>query len=311
MRCDHSIRRVLPILGCLAAFASTAVAFEGRIHAVMIQGNETNALLYTVGTNLVRVEMTATNWPNAVNILDRNTGTLTLLFPNNRSFVHCKPTTEAPTVGAPGFAMPMPATPVVPPGVSPQPPTIPAMPTMPPRPALPNMPSPPSGIAAPASAAPGSGLPAMPTRPAMPNVPGASGMPAMPPMPAMPMMPGEKLELKATGQTTNLLGFACEQYDMTQRGETLEVWATGQLFPYQPYLPNQPHRLGPQRLEEQWPALLTSRKLFPLRASLRYGTGTERFRFEVQSVTPGKLTDEDAKLFEPPAGYLEIQPLPF
>ena len=134
-------------------------------------------------------------------------------------------------------------------------------------------------------------------------------MPAM----SMPMMPGmmEKMELQATGQKTNLLGFACQQYVLKQRGETLEIWATDQLLPYQPYVQNQPHRFGPQRIEEQWPGILTSRKLFPLLATLRYDNGAERFRFEVQSVTPQKLTDEEAKLFHPPAGYFEVEPLPF
>jgi hypothetical protein len=44
---------------------------------------------------------------------------------------------------------------------------------------------------------------------------------------------------------------------------------------------------------------------------LKFDNGAERFRFEVKSVTPQKLTDEDAKLFQPPDGYMEIQPLPF
>jgi hypothetical protein len=136
-------------------------------------------------------------------------------------------------------------------------------------------------------------------------------MPSMPAMPPMPMMPAAKLELQATGQKTNLLGYACEQYQLKQLGETLEVWATDQLLPYQPYLQNQPHRFGPQRIEEQWPGMLTSRKLFPLLASLRYDNGAERFRFEVQSVTPDKITDPDGKLFQPPTDYHEIQPLPF
>jgi len=129
----------------------------------------------------------------------------------------------------------------------------------------------------------------------------------------MPLMTGmmEKMELQATGQKTNLLGFACQQYELKQRGETLEIWATDQLLPYQPYVQNQPHRFGPRGIEEQWPAMLTSRKLFPLLASLRYDHGAERFRFEVQSVTPQKLTDDDSKLFQPPAGWFEIQPLPF
>ena len=132
----------------------------------------------------------------------------------------------------------------------------------------------------------------------------------MPRMPK-PMIPNAKPELQSTGQKTNLLGFDCEQFELKQRGETLEIWATDQLFPYQPYLQNQPHRFGPQRIEEQWPGMLTSRKLFPLLASLRYDNGAERFRFEVQSVTPQKLTEEEAQLFQPPAGWFEIQPLPF
>jgi len=330
----HNFQRLLPIVGCITALASAADAFEGRINAVMIQGNQTNALLYTVGTTLLRVEMTATNWPNPVDIVDRSSGALTLLFPNNRSFVHLKPAAEAATVGAPGrpgMPMPpgvlppgigsqsapvappmptMPNMPALPPGVGPQPQTTPAMPPMPPRPVMPNM-----------SVAPG--MPPMPNMPALPQGVGPqsqagpmtpqAGTLAPPGLPPMPMMPGmmEKMELQATGQKTNLLGFACQQYQLKQRGETLEIWATDQLFPYQPYLQNQPHRFGPQRIEEQWPGMLTTRKLFPLLASLRYDNGAERFRFEVQSVTPQKLTDEEAKLFQPPEGWFEIQPLPF
>jgi hypothetical protein len=267
MRYAHNFHRVLPIMSCCVALTTAAVAFEGRINVVVIQGNQTNALLYTVGTDSLRVEMTATNWPNPVDVLDRNSGTLTLLFPNNRSFVHLKSATDAATVGAPGM-----------PGI---PAPIGAGPDRPPIP-------------------PGVGPQAQ------------SGMSSMPPMP-MPMMPGmmDKMELQATGQKTNLLGLACQQYQLKYRGETLEIWATDQLFPYQPYVQNQPHRFGPRRIEEQWPAMLTSRKLFPLLARLRYDNGVERFRFEVQSVTPQKITDDEAKLFQPPDGWFEIQPLPF
>jgi|ERR1039458_2268572 hypothetical protein len=209
--------------------APSAIAFEGRIYSVIIRGNETNALLYTVGTNSLRVEMTATNWPNPVDILDRNSGALTLCFPGNRTFVHLKPAADSTTTSAPGMpSIPMPPG-GLPPGIGPQSalgvPATPAMPNLPNRPALP----------------PGVG----------PQSGSAPGMPAMPAMPMMPM-PGEKLEFLATGQKTNLLGFACEQYQLKQREETLEVWATDQLLPYQPYVQNQPHHFGPQRIEEQW-----------------------------------------------------------
>ena len=319
MRYAHNFQRVLPILGCLAALASTAVGFEGRIHAVMSQGNETNALLYTATMTSLRVEMTATNWPNPVDILDRDSGALTLLFPNNRSFVHLNPATDAATAAAPGpLGMPMPPG-GLPPGIGPQ--SAPAAPSMP---AMPNMPALPPGVGPQTQTTPAMPpMPAMPARPQPPvglppgvgpqsaGGPGASGMPSMPAMPMIPMMPAAKLELQVTGQKTNLLGFACQQYVLKQRGETLEIWATDQLLPYQPYVQNQPHRFGPQRIEEQWPGMLTSRKLFPLLATLRFDNGTERFLFEVQLVTPQKLTHEEAKLFQPPAGYFEIQPLPF
>jgi hypothetical protein len=64
-------------------------------------------------------------------------------------------------------------------------------------------------------------------------------------------------------------------------------------------------------MEERWGGLLAAKKLFPLRAVLLFDNNTEHFRFEVTSVKPGKLTDENAGLFQPPPGWFEIQPLPF
>jgi hypothetical protein len=284
MRHAYKFRLIIVTLSSLAAFASTALAFEGRISAVMVHGSQTNALLYTVGTNSLRAEMTATNWPNPVDILDRNSGVLTLLFLNNHSFMRLPPTTETARItGAPGMPAPSSA---LPPGSGPRS----AAPGVPAMPAMPNMPALPPGVGPQSAATPGA-------------TPGFS----------MPIMPGmmEKAELEATGQVTNLLGFACQRYELKQHGESMEIWATDQLLPYQPYLQNQPHRFGPRRIEEQWGQLLANRKLFPLLASLRYDNGTERFRFEVTSVTPQKLADEDAKLFQPPSGWFEMRPPPF
>ena len=288
----------------------SAFCFEGRINAELTQGNQTSTLLYTAGTNFLRVEMTATNWPNPVDILDRNSGELTLLFPNNRSFVRLKLAVENSSTMPPGFPQ-MPGG--VPPGVGPPSPPVGL-------PAMPNLPTP-QGIGPKNLPV----MPASPSMPAMPNLPpgvdpqpvpfgappnGAGGTPALP-MPMMPPPMMQKLELQDTGQRTNLLGFACEQYEIKQRGETMEIWATDQLFPFQPYLQNQPHRFGPRMLEQQWPELVKAKKLFPLLTTLKFDNGAERFRFEVQSVTPQKLTDDDAKLFQAPTNYFEIQPLPF
>ena len=74
---------------------------------------------------------------------------------------------------------------------------------------------------------------------------------------------------------------------------------------------NQPHRFGPRLIEDQWPELLKARKLFPLLAVLKFDNGVERYRFEVKAVTAEKVVDPEGKLFQPPPGYQELQPLPF
>src|SRR5271154_5222655 len=84
---------IAPIVSSLV-IGHSSFAFEGRITATVTRGNQADALLYTVGTNFLRVEMTVTNWPNPVDILDRNSGELTLLFLNNRSFVRLKPAAD-------------------------------------------------------------------------------------------------------------------------------------------------------------------------------------------------------------------------
>jgi hypothetical protein len=347
MRRACQFKLAVAITGCVAALAPTAFAFEGRINAVVSQGTEPTPLRYTVGTNFLRIEVTTTNWPNPVDIMDRNSGALTLLFPHNRSYVRLKSASE--TSSAPPGLPQMPS--ALPPGVGPQlrSPSVPVMPNLPTSPGtpgnlppgigptnvpgipvpprIPRMPERPAMPTAPAGLPPGvgpqasvpgtsgatphaaGGTPALPML-MMPNPPAAGGMPSMTAMPMMPMM-GEAMELEATGEKTNLLGYACEKFEIKQRGETMEIWATDGLLPFQNYVRNQPPRFGPRMIEEQWAGLVTAKKLFPLRASLHFEEGAEQYRFEVQSITPQKLTEEDLKLFLPPDGYFEIQPLPF
>jgi hypothetical protein len=310
----------------LLLLASQAGAFEGRITAASTRGTQTAPLLYTVGTNQLRIEVTATNRPHPVNLVDLSSGTLTLLFPHNRSFVRLKPAREdaaAPFPGAPGMPLPPSG---LPPGIGPQSAGTPTAPVMPNLPTAPHTPAPPAGIGP-------TNLPGVPVPPAMPQmpaplaglppgigpqpsgmsgIPGPSGLaPGMPPMPMRPMGIMEKAELKATGQKTNLLGFACARYELKQRGEVMEIWATDQLFPFQAYQQNQPRRFRPLMLEEQWPGLLKARQLFPLLVTLRFENGSERYRFEVKSIRPDKVADLDGQLFQPPPGYLELEPLPF
>jgi hypothetical protein len=278
-------------------------------------------LLYTVGENLLRIDVTGSDRPNPIDIVDLKSGAKTLVFPHNRSFVRLKPASESREAGTAASA---PAMPTPPPGIGPQ-----AQPNsaIAGRPGAPPFPTPPGGLPpgiGPQSR-PGEAAPGFPTMPPMPGRPEGAGIPSMPPMPMMPPMMSEKIELKPTGKKEKILGFECQQYEIKQRGETMEIWATDKLLPFQPYVRNQQPRFGPRMLEEQWPELLTAKKLFPLRVSLHFDmpapptsrspaeivtpAGAERFRFEVKSVTPEKVKDE--KLFQSPEGYNEIQPLPF
>jgi hypothetical protein len=244
-----SLVLLLAVVPALSAFA-----FEGRIDVSVTHGDHVAGLLYTVATNCLRVESTETNRPYARNIVNLQTGDITLLLPRNRSFMRLKAASQ-------------------------------------------NGPQPLPGASGPGSLPPGVGPP-------------GGAPPGMPAMPMMPM-PGGQMELKATGQTTNLLGYACTGYEIKQRGETMQIWATDQLLAFQPWLQSQPHHFGPRRIGEQWGELLKAKKLFPLLATLRYDKGSERYRFEVKAIRPEHITDDDGKLFQPPTNYFEAHALQF
>lgn len=267
--------------------ASSLFGFEGRIAVVTTQRGQASSLLYTAGTNELRIEKTGTDWPYPRDLVNLQSGDIILLFPNNRSFVRLKQDSENVSSTPPGV-------PATPPGVGPT--NLPGMPAMPPMPYLPGLRQMPPGM--------GAGMP--------------GGMLAMPMMPP-PMM--DKMELTATDDSTNLLGYTCRKYVIKQRGEVMEIWATDKLFPFQAYRQNPPHRFGLRMIEEQWGDLLKARELFPLLAVLRIEVSpgpagaapapavAERLRFEVRSVTPEKITDDTQ--FQPPPDYREIRPLPF
>jgi hypothetical protein len=77
-------------LVALSSHSPDALAFEGRISATLTRGGETQTLLYTAATNQLRIERRETDHPYARDIVDRETGAVTLVFPHNRSFVRLK-----------------------------------------------------------------------------------------------------------------------------------------------------------------------------------------------------------------------------
>ncbi|MBU6409950.1 MAG: hypothetical protein KGR98_06145, partial [Verrucomicrobia bacterium] len=166
------MKPVIVAAAFMAAVCCLGAAFQGGITVAVSQGGQTRHLLYTVGTNSLRVECTDAGYPYPRDIVNMRSGAIIILFPNNRSFMKL-------------------------PGKSPAP-----------------------------SGSPMSRIGPMP-------VPGAPAMPMIP-------RPAEPLELKATGRTTNILGYACASYELINRAEVMDIWATKELPPFQPYLQGQP-----------------------------------------------------------------------
>lgn len=134
---------------------------------------------------------------------------------------------------------------------------------------------------------------------------GAMGF-GMPPM-AMAGPATPPLQLKATDQTTNLLGYACKKYEMGSRGDSAEIWATDRLIPFSIWRQNPLASFGPSGLREQWPDLLRQKKLFPLLAVVRTRGGQQLMRFEVAAIVADKDPGPDGKTFLPPADFTEVR----
>ncbi len=303
-KAKHLLRNIgLAALAALslrpAALLTAAPVFEGRIEALLRRGGEKQTLLYTAGARQLRIELSETNRPHARDIVDRQTGAVTLLFPHNRSFVRFKRAAAVPSPDTSGKSVP-PGRALQ--GVSPSSGAalsgssagIEAS-KLPGAPGVPRMPQPPSGLSKAIGPQPGGDAI-------------TAGMLATVPI---SMKSAEELELQATGRTTNLLGYSCQQFQVTQCGEVMEIWATDQLLPFQEYLANQPSRFGPKLLEDRWPELLNVRQLFPLLAILSVDHGSERLRFEVKAITQEKIADPEGRVFQPPPEYRQVEPRPF
>jgi hypothetical protein len=254
-------QKVLAVLITGLGIVCSASAFEGRIAATITQGGITETLLYTAGTNFLRIERKETDQPYPCDIVDLASDQMTLLYPHLRSFIRFSVSSQSNDTS----------------------------------PGLPQMPS-----ATPGAMAPGVG----PT-----GVPGAPS-PGMG-MPMMPRVSATHLELKDMGETMKLLGYSCEHYQIVQPNETMDVWATDQLLPFQAYLRSQPFRRGPVVIEQQWGQLLKDKKMFPLRAVLTLQGGREFFQFNISEINPEKIEDKDGSLSQVPAGYNEVQPFQF
>ncbi len=125
--------------------------------------------------------------------------------------------------------------------------------------------------------------------PVMPVVPKTSPTPR-------PGPPIATIEFRETGHKKRILGYPCGQYEILLGSQSVEIWATDQLAPFQPYLDHRPFSAEMQTVDTQWGDLLRAKKLFPLLAVSKSNGGVERFRFEVKSIAPEKLADNYVKL---------------
>jgi hypothetical protein len=297
-RAEHII---LAFFCCTVGFSVQGTGFEGKIHAIGGRTGEVSGLLYTVGTNCMRVEMTDTNFPNAIDLLDTSSGEITLVQPMNHTYLrfdpNSRPTLPGRNPGGPAFAPP--PMPAIQPGIPTGPPAVIGPTNLPGMPAMPSLPN---GL--PPGVGPQAGMPGAPAMQVMPATPAMNGM-------MQRRFPGMQFQLQAADGQTNLLGYECRRYLIQQHGETMEIWATDGLQPFQVYLPNQPPGFGMPMIEFQWSHLLAEKKLFPLYASLRGDNGVELYRFEVQSIAAGNLTANDIQNLRPPGDYIEIPARPF
>lgn len=320
-------------LACAVGLA--AQAFEGRIEAVQVRGDQAQHYVWQVGANRLSIVRTQTNQPEISNLVALDTGEITFVFPYNRSYVRYRPEQKSQTPdGLPDMPMPPGG---LPPGIGPQSGAaggmetpaapnrigpsgfsgLPEMPAIPVNPTV-KMPEMPAGM--PPNIGPSSSAQPNPVSlPAMAGLPEGMEMPEMPEGMEMPGFPGHpmagakrtlrrgEVEFTATGETTNLLGCTCSRYEIRDRRNVMEVWATDQLIPFHPWQPNVPPRdiLGRKSVDENWAELLQERKLFPLIATLKTESGESiLFEFKVSAITPEKGGDET--LFQPPADYHEM-----
>jgi hypothetical protein len=334
-------------------------AFEGTIETSLTRGNHSETVVYTMGTNQMHIARKETDRPYTQNIINLDTGEITLLFPRNGSYMRlAAPEKNRAPAGFPEMPLPPGG---LPPGIGPQsgpaaaprsttplnqpgPAHQPGWPEMPfapeGMPTLPNdmgsqmqMPPiqiPPNGFGRQSAGVPPSemSMPEMSPATLMPTH--SPGMATMPPPDGMHPLPDDidpaaglpegmappghesfrqsrKLEFAATGQTTNIMGFACSGYQLTQRDQIMHIWATDQLGPFRPLLQDIPMHQNPMsHLEESWGKMLQQKNLFPVMATLKNRSGeTNLTEFRIEIIKPERFGAENT-LFQPPADYMEI-----
>lgn len=113
-------------------------------------------------------------------------------------------------------------------------------------------------------------------------------------------------KIEKTGRTEKILGYDCDEYVVTDKGDSTAMWITEQLGSFMGLGTGNPMggMMGGRKAKADgaaWEQLLKGKKgWFPLRVVSRDAHGKEKFHLEAKKIEPDTLPDD---LFAPPAGF--------
>jgi len=117
----------------------------------------------------------------------------------------------------------------------------------------------------------------------------------------------QESKIEKTGRTETILGYLCEEYVTTDRGQTTAMWLTDKLGSFMGLSGGNPMSgmMGGRGAKASkpagWESLLKDKGgVFPLRVVVTDKSGKDSFRLEAKKIEPGALPDD---LFVPPAGF--------
>ncbi len=296
------------------------------------EGGRQTDVRYTVTVDEARLEaVEPTRPPSPVNLIDRATGTLTILRPHNRSVSTLaadawdarRNDTASPCL--PDGVGPNPAMPAAAPAtgrIGPDPSMLPPGTEPPERPGQTGMLSLPRDMP---------GMPVMSGAGMMPGIPGGPFADALPTMAMLAMgdRVDERGKLAAHDETRVMLGYPCRRHTLVMDASLeMDLWLADSpdFPPFHLLTWDGPPPFGPRNPLREWPHIVRRQEQFPLLAVLRAveprmspvpgkaweeGAGEAReapasqeiARWEVVALS---LVQPDPALFEIPEGYSSL-----